>query len=139
MKRRQREHNTGEPIYKANFGTLKIDNGHLSCQVLNTKNSVLFQLDLFLLKDNRLRFKFNELNPLKERYQVEGVIIDNLEQEKFQIVRQDPSQIELKNSLNNRVILYSNPLKVEFYIGDYLVTSFNSRNLLKFEHFRTKP
>lgn len=111
----------------------------MSCQVVNLKNSVLFQLDLYLLKDNRLRFKFNELNPLKKRYEVEGVIVDSLEEEKFVIVRKDSEIVELKNSLNNKVVLYSNPLRAEFYIGDYLVASFNSKNLLKFEHLRNKP
>lgn len=40
--------------------------------------------------------------------------------------------------MNSKVVLYANPLKVEFYIGDYLVTSFNSKQLLKFEHLRVK-
>lgn len=47
--------------------------------------------------------------------------------------------VEIKSIHNdNRVILYSKPLKIEFYIGQYLVTSFNSRQLLKFEHLRMK-
>lgn len=96
-------------------------------------------MDLFLLKNNRMRFKFSELNPIKKRYEVEGVIVDSLEQENFIISKKDSDTVELKNGLNNKVILYANPLKAEFYIGDYLVTSFNSKNLLKFEHTRTKP
>ncbi|CAF0929444.1 unnamed protein product [Brachionus calyciflorus] len=137
--KRQRDHNPGLPAYKANFDTLKVENGHLSCEVVNTNNSVLFKLDLYLLKDNRFRFKLNELQPLHPRYEVEGVVIDSLVEEKFQVVRKDSNQIELKNGLNNRVVLYAYPLKAEFYIGDFLVTSFNSKNLLKFEHLRTKP
>jgi hypothetical protein len=47
--------------------------------------------------------------------------------------------VELRSSKNdNRVIVYSKPLKIEFYIGQYLVSSFNSRQLLKFEHLRLK-
>lgn len=57
---------------------------------------------------------------------------------RFTIVKQDSNQVELKSSYNNRAILYANPLKLEFYIGDYLVSSFNSKHLLKFEHLRVK-
>jgi len=54
-------------------------------------------------------------------------------------VRRDESLIELKsNEGNNRAILYARPFKLEFYIGDYLVTTFNSRQLLKFEHLRLR-
>ena len=62
--------------------TVQIENGHLSAHLVNTKNNVLFTLDLFLLKENRFRFRVNELNPLRKRYEVEGVVIDSLEQEK---------------------------------------------------------
>lgn len=51
--------------------------------MLNIENSILFTLDLYLLKENRFRFRLNELNPLKKRYEVEDVIVDNLEQEKY--------------------------------------------------------
>lgn len=69
--------------YVVKFETVKIDNGHLNAQVVNTKNSILFSLDLYLLKDSRFRFRFNELTPLKARYEVKDVIIDDLEQEKY--------------------------------------------------------
>ncbi len=80
--RRHRDLKPQGPQYMAKFETVKIENGHLSVQVLNTKNSILFTMDLYLLKDNRFRFKFNEVNPLKPRYEVKDVIIDSLEQEK---------------------------------------------------------
>ena len=100
---------------------------------------MLFSLDLYLLKENRFRFRFNELNPIKKRYEVEDVIIDNLEQDKLEIVKQTSNVIELKSNQNkNRVILYSDPLKVEFYIDQYLVISLNSNQFLKFEHLRLK-
>ena len=46
--------------------------------------------------------------------------------------------IELRSNINNRAILYSDPFKLDFYIEDYLVTSLNSKHLLKFEHLRAK-
>ena len=110
----------------------------MNAQVLNTKNSILFTMDLYLLKDNRFRFRLNELNPLKKRYEVEDIIIDDLQQERFTILKKDSNLVELKSSQNTRVILYLNPLKLEFYIDGYLVASYNSKSLLKFEHLRTK-
>ena len=57
---------------------------------------------------------------------------------RFTIVKKDSNLVELKSSYNTRVILYFNPLKLEFYIDDYLVASYNSKSLLKFEHLRAK-
>lgn len=54
------------------------------------------------------------------------------------MVRRDSNAIELKSDLNSRVVLNSDPLKVEFYIDNYLVLSFNAKQLLKFEHLRAK-
>jgi hypothetical protein len=85
-KRRQRNYKPDEQlVYKINFETIKIDNGHLQAQVVNAQNSLLFALDLFALKDARFRFKLNELNPLKKRYEVDSeVIVDNLAEEKLE-------------------------------------------------------
>ena len=68
--------------YVVNLHAVGITNGHLTAEVQNTKNAKLFVLDLYQLRDSRFRFRFNELNSLKKRYEVEGVIIDDLQQEK---------------------------------------------------------
>lgn len=80
--RRHRNHKPDTSPYQVQSNTIKIDHGHLTAHVLNTQNSVEFVLDLYALKENRFRFRFNELNPIKKRYEVEDVIVDNLEQEK---------------------------------------------------------
>lgn len=79
--RRHRDHKPTTTPYQIKVETIKIDNGHLTADVLNTQNAHLFKLDLFLLKDNRFRFRFNEKSPIKPRYEVENIVIDNLEQE----------------------------------------------------------
>lgn len=87
FKRRQRNYKPEQSPYELIFDTIKIENGHLNAQVKNVKNSVLFTLDLYLLKENRFRFRMDELNPLKKRYQVDKeVIIDDLEQEKYAFI-----------------------------------------------------
>ena len=80
--RRHRDHKPQTPHYTVKHETIQIEAGHLSTHVLNTQNSLLFTLDLYLLTDNRFRFRFNELNPLKPRFEVQDVILDSLEQEK---------------------------------------------------------
>lgn len=82
FERRQRDHKPQGPEYEARFDTLKVEKGHLSAVCTNTKNSIEFSLDLYLLRDSRFRFRFNELNPIKPRFEVKDVIIDSLEQEK---------------------------------------------------------
>ena len=82
LSRRHRDHKPQSTPYKVLSETVKINNGHLSANLLNSKNLVKFTLDLYLLKDSRFRFRINELSPLKPRYEVEGVIVDLLEQEK---------------------------------------------------------
>jgi alpha 1,3-glucosidase len=136
--KRQRNYKPDISPYVVQSDTLKIQYGHLTAQVLNTKNSVLFVMDLYLLKDNRFRFRLNELNPLKKRYEVEDTIVDDLQQERLTIVKKDSNLVEMKSGHDSRVILYTTPLKLEFYIGDYLVVSYNSKSLLKFEHLRTR-
>ena len=80
--RRHRDHKPESPEFTADVNTAKVENGHLSTVCKNTKNNIMFSLDLYLLKDNRFRFRFNELNPLRTRYEVRDVIIDALDQEK---------------------------------------------------------
>jgi hypothetical protein len=82
ISRRHRDFKPETTPYQVESDTVKIENGHLNAHLLNTKNSIKFTLDLYLLKDSRFRFRINELSPLKKRYEVEGVIVDTLEQEK---------------------------------------------------------
>jgi hypothetical protein len=61
---------------------VQITNGHLSARVLNELNNVEFTLDLYLLKQNRYRMRFNELNGLRKRFEpFDDVIVDKMEQD----------------------------------------------------------
>src|SRR5438105_4215796 len=83
--RRHRDFKSTVSTYVVNFDSLEIENGHIHSLVTNQQNSVLFTLDLYLLKDSRFRFRFNELKPLRKRFEVENVIIDDLSQDKYTI------------------------------------------------------
>ena len=60
---------------------------------------------------------------------------------RFKVVKRDEQAIELRSSVdvNQRVVVHTAPLKLEFLVGDELVSVFNARGLLKFEHYRNKP
>lgn len=57
------------------MNTIQLNDDFLSIQVLNTQNSVYLKGELYFLKDNSMRFKLNELNPLKKRYEVEDALV----------------------------------------------------------------
>jgi hypothetical protein len=54
------------------------------------------------------------------------------------LVRKDSNLVELKSDGNTKVVLHASPFKLELYSDDNLIALFNSKNLLKFEHLRTK-
>jgi len=112
-----------------------------TANVINSEENVLFKLELSYLTDNSLRFRLNELNPLKQRYEAPEALVGEPKKTKINIVKKDTSQIHLASvtDKNLKTIITTNPLKFEFFSSDVLITSINSKNLLKFEHLRTKP
>jgi hypothetical protein len=54
------------------------------------------------------------------------------------LVRKDANQVELKSESKIKVILNSKPFKLELFSNDVLIALINSKNLLKFEHLRTR-
>ena len=53
-----------------------IQNGHLQFLLHNTlKPHVKFQLDIFTLEQNSLRVKINEIDPVRQRYEVEYTLV----------------------------------------------------------------
>jgi hypothetical protein len=73
--RRHRQNKPTSTPYEAKLDTISLENGQFTCQVLNNDNNILFKLELFFLRDNTFRFKLNELNPLKPRYEVEHALV----------------------------------------------------------------
>lgn len=43
--------------------------------ILNTKNGILLSLEVFGLEDRMVRFKVNELSPIRPRYEVPDVLV----------------------------------------------------------------
>jgi len=76
--RRQRKYKPDTSPYEVDLNSMKtISNGHLQFLLHNTlKPHVKFQLDLYTLEHNSLRVKINEINPIRKRYEVEHVLVN---------------------------------------------------------------
>ncbi len=55
--------------------TFEVSDGVMKVNVMNSKTSVLLQLELHGLLGNMVRMKINEVSPAKPRYEVPDVLI----------------------------------------------------------------
>lgn len=67
--RRQRATEVGRSTYAVVFDSFNIRPKSATFQLLNTANDVVFQAELFLLRDSTIRLKINEASPLVPRYE----------------------------------------------------------------------
>ena len=65
----------GQSPYTAILDTVKLTDGVISMNILNTKKNVLLGLELHGLQNNMVRMKINEVSPAKPRYEVPDVIV----------------------------------------------------------------
>lgn len=131
--------------------TLEIDEsaGTIQALIVNTEsedpsNPVKLRLELFALEGDIIRFKVNEAYPIKERAEVPYALIEDIPpQTRLKIVSKDDKSLKIQCDSNNgeaknQVVLTYDPFKIEFYMGDRLIISANSRGLFTFEHMRNK-
>ena len=74
--RRQRDYKPEASPYSLladSTGILNDDT--FTANVINSEENVLFKLELSYLTDNSLRFRLNELNPLKQRYEAPEALV----------------------------------------------------------------
>ena len=60
----------GSSPYVVLMDALSIKPSSVEVQILNKNNNVRLLLQLFTLKDNMARLKINELQPIKQRYEI---------------------------------------------------------------------
>ena len=60
----------GSSPYVVLMEAVSIKPTNIEVQLLNKNNNVRLLLQLFTLKDNMARLKINELQPLKQRYEI---------------------------------------------------------------------
>ena len=75
--RRNRNIPEGQSPYAAVLDSFHIgEDGVLRGNLLNTKNGVLLSLEVYGLQDRMVWFRVNELSPIKPRYEVEDVLVE---------------------------------------------------------------
>ncbi|XP_076065923.1 glucosidase 2 subunit alpha isoform X2 [Oratosquilla oratoria] len=136
--KRHRELKGGESPYSLLLNSVQVSDSRVYSEVINIHNNVMFTLEMIPMKDSIIRFKINEKNPIRTRYEDPYALLDNLEGEKFQVVDQSKDGFTIKTG-TCKVVVISHPLRLDFYQGEDLVVSANARGLLKFEHYRQKP
>ena len=70
LARRQRAVSPGHSHYVIDISSLDMTPSSMELEVVNKKNNVRFKLELYALANNMARIKFNELSPLKPRYEI---------------------------------------------------------------------
>lgn len=89
------------------------------------------------LKGNTFHFEIDEKSPLKPRYRVTDALHKN---PLYESIKVSSTATEVTITSNgNKAIVYTAPFRMEFYQGETLTTSVNSRGLMNFEHLRKKP
>ena len=73
--RNNREIQPGESPYSVVKDSLVFTDSSLDVNILNKKSNVLLGLKLQTLEKNTVRFRINELNPIRPRYEVKDVLI----------------------------------------------------------------
>ena len=68
--RRQRATQPGSSPYTVLLDAVHIKPTSIEVPLLNTQNNVRLLLQLFGIKDNMARLKINELEPIKQRYEI---------------------------------------------------------------------
>lgn len=136
---RQRNFANGLLDYYIVPGSAQLNGATFSAKIEERSSNTRFALDITRYTDDVLRIKINEQNPLKQRYEVKDVVMENSLQE-VAFTSFNPSTFELgldeKNNLKFKID--PNSLKMDLHDGDDIRVSFNQRGLFYFEQLRKK-
>ncbi|XP_069750277.1 neutral alpha-glucosidase AB-like isoform X2 [Narcine bancroftii] len=125
--------------YRALLNSLEVTEKSIRLQLINEVNKVPLLLEVYGLQGNMTRIKINELIPLKPRYEVLDVLIQDPPTVPLAIIGKDESSLELGFSNNvYKLIITSKPFRMDIMTGNELLLSINSRGLMVFEHLRQK-
>uniref|UniRef100_UPI00398F50E8 neutral alpha-glucosidase C-like isoform X2 n=1 Tax=Pristiophorus japonicus TaxID=55135 RepID=UPI00398F50E8 len=129
----------GNSPYCALLDTLELSDCRAKLQLLNEENKVPLSLEVFALKDHVIRIKVNELMPLKPRYEVPDVIINEPDTQRLTVVSKDGLSVKLATvDGSTQVLIMAKPFRMDIQDQGKTFMSVNSLGLLYFEHLREK-
>lgn len=135
--RRCRKVQAGNSPYDIISNTLNTYANYITLDILNKENSHVFVMKLEALKGNTFHFEIDEKAPLKPRYRVTDALHKNPLYESIKVTSTATEVTVTSNG--NKAIVFTSPFRIEFYQGETLTTSVNSKGLMNFEHLRKKP
>lgn len=136
--RRNRRIEPGNSPYAVDLNSARLENGVLNINVLNTRTGILLKLELYALQNHMVRMKINEVSPLKPRYEVPDVLVEDPPVGSWQLGEKTDNTLQGTSSGDTSFILTAQPFRLDILYGGQLVTRVNSRGLMNFEHLRTK-
>ncbi|XP_069501286.1 neutral alpha-glucosidase AB isoform X2 [Ambystoma mexicanum] len=137
--KRQRGLMHGSSVYRAVLDSLDVTETRARLQLMNDANQVPLMLEVYGLEGNMTRFKINELNPLRPRYEVPDVLVGDPPVLRLTVTGKDEESVELSLGTNqHKLIITAKPFRMDLLVGRDLVLSVNSRGLLHFEHQRKR-
>ncbi|GCB82388.1 hypothetical protein scyTo_0023078, partial [Scyliorhinus torazame] len=137
--KRQRNVKPENSPYRALLNSLEVTEKVVRLQLVNEVNKVPLLLEVFGLQGNVTRIKINEFNPLRPRYEVRDVLIQDPPTVPLTVVGKDEGSVELGfgNQLY-KLIVTAKPFRMDIMTGNELLLSINSRGLMVFEHLRKR-
>ncbi len=96
---------------------------------------VVFTLELIVYEHGILRLKLNEKNPLKPRYEVPDVLLSQLQTAEGTY---KDHKLSFGPSSAFSAVISDDPFRLDVFVGNEKVISFNDRNLLQFEELQER-
>uniref|UniRef100_A0A674D3B8 Glucosidase II alpha subunit n=1 Tax=Salmo trutta TaxID=8032 RepID=A0A674D3B8_SALTR len=128
--KRQRALKPGQSPYRALLETLELTNTKLTLQLINDNNKVRLLLELYRLQGNMTRVKINELKPLKPRFEVPDVLINDPPTEPLSLLSRDENGVVLSLGADSqRLIVSAKPFRLDIMEGREVLLSLNSLTL----------
>lgn len=138
---RNREFKPSISPYHVVGDSLLIRPSYVTFNILNSQSNVLLTAKVEALEDRTIRFKLDEANPIKKRYQVKDALVREPKLASLKVLG-SPSQgnevvvAELDGGVSVKIT--PKPFRLDVYSDKNLVVSTNARGLLNVEHYRKK-
>ncbi|XP_055586088.1 neutral alpha-glucosidase AB isoform X2 [Uranotaenia lowii] len=119
--------------------TLQTYKDHVQLDLQHSESKHLYVLKLASVKGGMFHFEINEKSPLSERYRVVDALVKEPEYLPIKVESSSATAIIVSaDGGTNKAVIQIAPLKLDFYHGDKLMVSANSKGLMRMEHLRRK-
>ncbi|XP_071162739.1 neutral alpha-glucosidase AB-like isoform X2 [Mytilus edulis] len=137
--KRHRAMTPGQSAYEVITETVNVQSTSVNLQLLNTVTNVKLTLELSGLERSTARIKINEVEPIKQRYEIPigDVLVEEPKRQGLKKLEQTSQSLTLGIE-KNKIVISFKPFRIDFYTEDEPVVSINAQGLLKFEHYRHK-